>query len=334
MSANLTSRVQEFTPVPDMNLVEREDANAVRVGIVVGGWPVLPLDHHIGQYYVGHHMLIRRQLVPIAGQFCGERDDRGLQDGSLETFNQRLAHNGQVPQYRRYKTAKECAMAINATMQHNAFVVPLSLIGLAQEFSQEIKIGGELVTVRNVDMSKPLAVFNAVMPQDVTSLVEFRNWLLSKKSLGPKGTIAEAKLEKDLKAKALQLHEELTVAANRAFKDLTEYVNGLYADVTKYLRTGVGKQGLDPIEEDLFREIGHALPEHSAADDAARHDMAQSISAGQSNTMSVINALVEQQRLSGEAQAEQSRQFMELAKQNQELLAALTAPKPISDKEQ
>lgn len=332
MSANL-ERVQTLPPVVDLNLAEREDANSVRVGLVVGGWPVLPLNHHVGQYYVGHHLLTRRQLIPIAGQYCGERDDRGLQDEDFSIFNQRLAHNGAVPQYRRYKSAKECADAISQTMKLNGFVVPSSLIGLPVEYSENVKIGGEVQTVRNIDMSRALAVYDAVMPQDPSSLVEFRRWLLSNASLGTKGTIALAKLDKELKLRALQLHEELTTAVNRTFAELTEYVNKLYSDVTKYLRTGVGKPGLSEIEEELFREIGHPLPEHSAGEDAAREDARIATGQAQANTMAMIDALVEDRRVAAEAQAEHNRQFMELAKQNQQLLARL-APEPISNKEQ
>lgn len=335
MSANLQqSRVQDLTPVVDMAMAQREDENAVRIGYVVGGWPVLPLGEYVGQYYVGHHLLTRRQLIPIPGQYCGERDDRGLQDDDHRIFNQRLAHNGRVELYRRYKSAKECAGAINQTMKLNGFVVPESLVGLATEYSEEVKIGGQMVTVRNVDMSRVLEVYNAVLPTDPTSLVEFRQWFLSKEALKPKtGSIALAKLDKELKGRAEKLHEEFTTAANRTFEELTNYVNTLYADVTKYLRTGVGKSGLNGIEEELFREIGHALPEHNAADDAARVEAREVSGQAQANTMAMIDALVTDRRVAAEAQAEQNRQFMELAKNHQQLLAAMAA-KPISDKEQ
>lgn len=314
MSANLNTRVQELPPVVDMNLAQREDENAVRIGYVVGGWPVLPLTHMIGQYYVGHHLLTRRQLIPIAGQYCGERDDRGLQEGSLETFNQRLAHNGRVEQYRRYKSAKECANAINQTMKLNGFIVPNSLVGLATEYSEEVKINGELRTVRRIDMSQVEQVFNAVLPQDPTSLVEFRQMLASKEALGTKGSIAQAKLDKDLKARAILLHEELSVGVNRTFAELTEYVNKLYSDVTKYLRTGVGKSGLSEIEEELFREIGHALPEQNLADDAARLEMTRTVGQGQENAMAMIQALVEDRNAAREEAAADRAQFMALLK--------------------
>jgi hypothetical protein len=257
--------IAQSRPITSRISAQNVNADAVRYGLLVGGFPRLDLSgDYIGDWSVGHLEILRRQLTPFTEQEVGSRAE------TPEAINQRLsvdnfeasARDGRggmfpgasPPSYVRKKSPMECAYAVEVTYGIAGFTVLEPLTGLAKPIEGRNK---------TYDHTDAITVFKSVVGHAVdgaevytfNTLVEFMSHLNSANELIP-----AYNFNADLSKRAYELKDLLAEKTQMTYATLFQQAADLQGEVDAYKLGHPGRAGLNQVEEELFREVGRPIP--------------------------------------------------------------------------
>lgn len=210
-----------------------QDEWAVRYGVLMGGTRVVKLDG-IGQFWVGHHEIPRRQLIGFTRQQVRGRNE--AEDGKYldEPGGQLLAPSTLEVAKLIDKSPALCMREMVQMQGSHGF------------FNSQVLMGDE---------STADQIFNAVMPANVAvlPLVDVIKFLEDDTYV-----LKSEFLKDDLKGRANQFREECLQGAYVARAYMTDYTNAISDEIGSEKKTG--KKKVDSVDIEYFWELKLTLP--------------------------------------------------------------------------
>lgn len=248
-----------------------QDEWAVRYGVLMGGTKIIKLDG-IGQFFVGHHEIPRRQLIGFTSQEVrGRNEDESILDdpsGSLL---------GPGPLDQKKLTLKSPALCMREMIQ---------MYG-AQGFVNSQTLMG--------DQTNADRLFNVVLPSEIAELpvVDVIGFLQDSTY------VEKAFMDRTLMSRAQQLREECLQGAFISRDYMTMYTNAISEEIGSEKKTG--KKKVDSVDIQYYWELKKTLPEDRPLEATTRlgKEIATAMS-GTGGTDALVVEMREQNRLKAE----------------------------------
>lgn len=226
--------------MPQTEPVERkrtfQDEWAVRYGVLMGGTKIVKLDG-IGQFWVGHHEIPRRQLVGFTHQQVGGRNEAEDSVALDAPGGGLLAASPLESKKLVDKSPALCMREMIQIMGAKGFVNSQVLMGDTETADQ---------------------IFNAVLPSNIAMLplVDVIAFLED-----PIYITKSEFLKSDLKYRADKFREEELLPGayiSRAY--MTQYTGAISEEIGQSVDKKTGKRSVDSVDIEYFWELKMTLP--------------------------------------------------------------------------